>query len=151
MSTNNTQHTAAYQIVGAFIKVNDGLTNLGTISRVAHMQLNDPDQPHALMAWSDSNSYPAIMYRSSDRQEIEERFKEVSSLVLKQKKRKFIRTKKLLVATDLIAGCTPIVKDANVWISISLLLPDTKPLWVTCDSKEELDEDMEAIERQLSA
>ena len=86
MSTNNTQHTAAYQIVGAFIKVNDGLTNLGTISRVAHMQLNDPDQPHALMAWSDSSLFPAIMHKSRDPEEIAERFKQVSSLVLKQKK-----------------------------------------------------------------
>ena len=71
MSTNNTQHAAVYQIVGAFIKVNGRFTHLDTISRVVQIQLNDPEQPHAMMAWSDSNEYPAIMHRSSDRQDIE--------------------------------------------------------------------------------
>ena len=39
MSTNNTQHTAAYQLVGAFIKVNGRFTHLDTISRVVQIQL----------------------------------------------------------------------------------------------------------------
>lgn len=150
MSTNNTQHTAAYQLVGAFIKVNGRFTHLDTISRVVQIQLNDPEQPHALMAWSDSNSYPAIMHRSSDRQEIEERFKEVSSLVLKQKKRKFIHVDKLLFAKDIIANISSVVDEERVLLSITPQIVDAKATWITYDTEEELDEALAKIEQQLA-
>ena len=126
MSTNNTQHAAVYQIVGAFIKVNGRFTHLDTISRVVQIQLNDPEQPHALMAWSDSNSYPAIMHRSNDRQEIEKRFKEVSSLVLKRKKRKFIHVDKLMFAKDMIANISSVVDEERVLLSITPQIVDAK-------------------------
>ncbi|WP_324041925.1 hypothetical protein [Aeromonas caviae] len=150
MSTNNTQHAAVYQIVGAFIKVNGRFTHLDTISRVVQIQLNDPEQPHALMAWSDGNSYPAIMHRSSDRQEIEKRFKEVSSLVLKRKKRKFIHIDKLLFAKDMIANISSVVDEGRVLLSITPQIVDAKATWITYDTEEELDEALAKIEQQLA-
>lgn len=149
MSAQNTQNTATYTIVGQYLKAKGRLTHLATISRVAQMQLSDPDQPHTLMAWSDNNPYPVIIDKSSDYEEIEERFKRLSSLVLKMKKRKFVHVKKVLFAKDLIANITPVVGEDRVLLGITPRVADAKPTWITYDSEEELNEALEKIEQQL--
>lgn len=153
MSTITTQTNAAYEIVGKFIKIAGRLTNLGTISRVAQTKLNDPEQPYTLMAWSDNNAFPVIMHKSSDPEEIEERFKQVSSFVLKhkQEKRKFVQIDKLLFAKDLIADVSPVVRKDNFLLAITPQVAGAKPTWIAYDSEEELNENLAKVEQQLTA
>jgi hypothetical protein len=151
MSTITTQTNAAYEIVGKFIKVAGRLTNLGTISRVAQTKLNDPEQPYTLMAWSDNHAFSVIMHKSSDPEEIEEHFKQVSNLVLKQKKLKFVQIDKLLFAKDLIADVSPVVRKDNFWLVITPQVAGAKPTWISYDSEDELNENLAKVEQQLTA